>query len=175
MIIKLNQLSDVQAQLLMPVYRESNRQNVPHFFPEVTDIEKGLALVEEAYRQWLREDFFEKDNTACYVWEEEGVWLSSLRLHEVGDREYFVEALETHPDYRRQGHAEKLLKGMIKALSKTGAVRIHSYTSLKNVASQKIHQKCGFKEVEGKVFDYTTQEFVDHAVGFLLEEETEWK
>lgn len=37
-------------------------------------------MVEKAYIQWLRNEFFLKENAFCYVLEEEGVWISALRI-----------------------------------------------------------------------------------------------
>lgn len=167
MLIRLKQLLDEDAQLLMAVYKESNRDNVVYFFPELKDTQEGLHMTEEAYINWIRDDFLRQKNTFYYVWEEKGTWLSSLRFHEVGNKYYYMEALETHPEYRGQGYAEKLINGVIEELKGKGNFEIESYTSAKNIASQKTHKKCGFVVTDKKPFDYASQEYVDNAVGFL--------
>lgn len=167
MLIRVKQLMDNDVHLLMKVYRESNKDNISYFFPEVKDIEKGLQMVEKAYVQWIRDDFLRQKNTSYYVWKEKGLWLSSLRFHEVGKEHYYIEALETHPEYRKQGYAEKLINSVIEELKDKGSFEIESYTSIKNIASQKTHKKCGFIVTDKKPFDYTSQEHIDNAVGFL--------
>ena len=124
MLIKLKELSGVEAHSLMAIYQESNKDNIPYFFPEVKDIIKGLQLVEESYLHWLRNDFLKKENAACYVWVEKGIWLSSLRLCKMNTNHYFLEALETNPNYRKKGHAEKLINSIIDELTVKGAVEI---------------------------------------------------
>lgn len=167
MLIKLKHLSDKEAILLMSVYKESNKKNISYFFPKIQNAEKGLQMVEEAYTQWLRDDFLKNQNMSCYVWEEKGVWVSSLRFHCIDSKVYFIEALETHPEYRRKGYAEKLINSIIDSLKESESFEISSYTSINNIASQKTHKKCGFLKLEEKPFDYTTQEYVENAVGFL--------
>lgn len=167
MLIKLKQLLDKDISLLMAVYQESNKANIAHFFPELKDIDQGLQMVENAYTEWLRTDFLSKDNTTYYVWMEKGIWISALRFHQVSDTSYFIEALETHPNYRKLGYAEKLINAITEELKNRGGFEIQSYTSIRNIASQKTHEKCGFVEIAGRPFDYTTQEYVDNAVGFL--------
>lgn len=167
MLIRLKQLLAEDAQLLMAVYKESNRDNVVYFFPELKDTEEGLHMTEEAYIKWICNDFLTQQNTVYYIWEEKGIWLSSLRFHEVGSKHYYMEALETHPEYRGQGYAEKLINGVIEELKGKGNFEIESYTSAKNIASQKTHKKCGFVVTDKKPFDYASQEYVDNAVGFL--------
>lgn len=167
MLIRLKELLDEDSHLLMAVYKESNKENIAYFFPEIKDPEKGLQMAEEAYVRWLKDEFLKKGNTSCYVWKENGIWKSSLRLHQVTHECYYIEALETHPEYRKQGYAEKLLNSLIDELKEKGAFRIESYTSTKNIASQKTHKKCGFILKGGSPFDYANQEYVDDALGFV--------
>lgn len=167
MLIEVKELSDKEAILLMSIYQESNKKNISCFFPEIQNDEQGLKMVEESYTKWLRDDFLKNKNTFCYVWEEDNVWISSLRFHCIDSKVYFIEALETHPEYRRKGYAEKLINSIIEGLKENGDFDIYSYTSITNIASQKTHKRCGFLIVEEKPFDYITQEYVDNAVGFL--------
>lgn len=166
MLIKVKELSDKEAKLLMEVYRESNKENIFCFFPEVQNAEQGLRMVEKSYIQWLCHEFFKKENAFCYVWKEKGVWISALRIHYIGSNLYYIEALETHPEYRKKGYAEKLINAIVDILKENEFFEIRSYTSIKNIASQKTHKKCGFTELEGRPFDYITQEYVDNAVAF---------
>ena len=58
MLIKVKELSDKETKLLMEVYKESNKENIFVFFPEVQNAEQGLKMVEKAYIQWLCHEFF---------------------------------------------------------------------------------------------------------------------
>lgn len=169
MLIEVKKLSDKDAMLLMAIYKESNKKNIPCFFPEIQSEEEGLRLVEEKYSEWLRDDFLKSKNTFCYVWEENHIWVSSLRFHCIESKMYFIEALETHPEYRRKGYAEKLINSIIDKLKRDGDFDIRSYTSISNEASRKTHNRCGFLTLKDKPYDYTTQEYVENAVGFLYE------
>ena len=109
-------------------------------------------------KQLLDDDAHLLMATAYYVWEEKGIWLSSLRLHQVSDKCYYMEALETHPEYRKQGYAEKLINNIIEELKGKGSFEIQSYTSIKNIASQKTHKKCGFIVMDKKPFEFSKLE-----------------
>lgn len=167
MLIEVKKLSDKDALLLMAVYKESNKKKIAFLFPEIQSEEDGLRMVEDEYSKWLRDDFLKGKNTFCYVWEENNIWVSSLRFHYVENKVYFIEALETHPEHRRKGYAEKLINSIIDKLKEDGDFEIRSYTSITNEASRKTHSRCGFLTLEDKTFDYTTQEYVENAVGFL--------
>ena len=95
-----------------------------------------------------------------------GIWISALRIHCIDNNLYYLEAFETHPEYRKKGYAEKLINAIVDTLKENEFFEIRSYTSIKNRASRKTYKKCGFTELEGKPFDYTTQEYVDNAVAF---------
>lgn len=167
MLIEVKRLSDKDAILLMSIYKENNKKNIHCFFPKIHNEDQGLKMVEEEYTKWLRDDFLKSKNTVCYVWVENDVWVSSLRFHCVANKVYFIEALETHPEYRRRGYAEKLINSIIDRLKENDNFEIRSYTSITNVASRNTHNRCGFLTLDEKPFDYTTQEYVDNAVSFL--------
>lgn len=167
MLIEIKELSDRDAISLMAVYKESNKKNISYFFPEIQDEKQGLNMIEEEYTKWLRDDFLKSKNTFCYVWIENDLWVSSLRLHCIDSKIYFIEALETHPEYRKKGYAEKLINGIIDRLKENGDFEIHSYTSITNIASQKTHKRCGFLILDEKPFDYINREYVENSVGFL--------
>lgn len=55
-----------------------------------------------------------------------------------------LEGLQTHRDYYNQSYATKLIKFMIRDLSKDGVEVIYSEVRIWNKASNKLHQKLGF-------------------------------
>lgn len=60
-------------------------------------------MVEAGFLDFLKNDFFEQDGAAYWILEENGVWVSALRLSRIQTDLYYLEALETRPDQRGQG------------------------------------------------------------------------
>lgn len=166
MLLKIRELSEENTRMLMDVYRESNTDNIKYFYPEVIDIEIGRCKVEKDYVNYLKSDFLIDNDRCCYVWEENGIWASALRFYKIKDKMHYLEALETHPDYRQKGFAEKLICGVIEELKLQGDFEIKSYTGKRNVASQRTHEKCGFRRVDGKVFDYSVNEYIENVINY---------
>lgn len=140
MLICADCLQQLDYPLLMALYREGNAENGEYFYPDEPP-RRQLALVEEDFRQYLSEDFFSIPGVCYWIWQEENVYLSALRLEPFRDG-LLLEALETHPDHRRMGHAKALLTAVLQALPK--GTRIYSEISKKNLASQATHRACGF-------------------------------
>ena len=167
MLLKITELVDENSKKLMDIYRESNIDNIKHFYPKITDMEIGRRKVEKDYVNYLKNDFLTDSDRCCYVWKENGIWVSALRFYKIKDKLYYLEALETHPDYRKKGFAEKLICGVIDKLKSDGDFEIKSYTGKKNIASQMTHEKCGFKRIEERVFDYSINEYVENVINYI--------
>ena len=80
MLRKLTELSPEDGVRLMAVYRESNSENAAWFAPDAPTPEEGLRRTEAGFLAWLREDFLSKKENTLWVWEEDGIFLSALRL-----------------------------------------------------------------------------------------------
>ena len=102
MLRKLTELSPEDGVRLMAVYRESNSENAAWFAPDAPTPEEGLRRTEAGFLAWLLEDFLPRKENTLWVWEEDGIFLSALRLTEL-DGFLWLEALETRPDRRGQG------------------------------------------------------------------------
>ena len=165
MILKITRYCDLDERKLMDVYAESNYENTDYFFPEETDKAVAVRKVEEGFCGFLKDEFFAHDENAYWVLEENGIWVSALRLNLIEKGLYYLEALETKPDYRKQGYATKLLSGVIEKLRSDGPFRICDCISKKNIASIRTHEKCGFRIVSDKGFDYLQNEADDHDFG----------
>ena len=131
---------------LMEIYRESNLENIPYFFPEETDPERGLRQVEAGFRDYLEKDFFESPKNRYYVLEDGERWASAIRLSPIPERErsWFAEALETAPDCRRRGYARKLMELLCYALAKEGPFELTDSVSKRNLPSLGFHESVGF-------------------------------
>lgn len=129
MMLTVRSINELNFGQLMEVYIEDNLQK-----------EEGLLEAEQHFWQYLREIFFKVPGAVYYIWQEAGCYVSALRLEPYRDG-WLLEAMETAPDYRRNGYAEKLLR---KVLELPDYERIYSHVHKKNIPSLKIHEKCGF-------------------------------
>lgn len=164
MLLKIRELLDSDTTSLMDIYQESSKNNVSYFFPEIIDIEEGIKKANKAYLEYIRNDFLKRNNTCYYIWKDNGIWVSAMRLYKIKGSIYFMEALETHPLYRKRGYAEKLISSVIEELKQDGDFEMRSYVNINNVASRRTHIKCGFEESSESVFDYANNEWVNDAI-----------
>lgn len=147
-------LSELNFSKLMEVYAEGNVENGEYFFPEETP-ERQKMLAEERFGEYLREDFF-RQKGACYaVLEEQGEYLSALRLEPYEDG-LLLEALETKPNCRKKGYARELMRLTFARLP--AGTKVYSHVSKRNEPSLAVHRACGFRvyldyavEVDGTV------------------------
>ena len=135
---KMNKLNFAQ---LMDVYAEGNAENGADMWPELPR-EQRLLRAEQAFYQYLAEVCVHASGAVCALWQVEGVYVSALRLEPYQDG-LLLEALETAPDQRRKGYAEKLIRAVQAAFPQ----RIYSHVSKKNASSLAIHKKCGFCQI----------------------------
>ncbi len=152
MLLRFDSLDEMDFTKLMEIYRESNTENVAYFFPDCTDTEAGRKQVEKKFYAYLKDDFFSKPGNRYYVYEEDGAFLSAIRLFPVPmePHKYYAEALETRPDRRREGNAKALFKLLFEALSKQGNFEITDSVSKMNTASLRTHLSCGFRIYQEK-------------------------
>lgn len=88
-------------------------------------------------------DFFRLPGSTCLVWELDGVYLSILRLEPYSDG-YLLTGLETAPNARRKGHGLQLMEAAQQYLKGIGANKVYAHIKKNNLASLKLHEKCGF-------------------------------
>ena len=158
MLHRMTSYEAIDARKLMDLYQEGNIENAAYFYP---DMEKALAVrkCEGDFLEDLRTRFFSREDSEYWILEEGGVWISALRLSRISDGLYYIEALETHPAYRRQGHGAELLNGVVEELKRRGGpFRLCDTVKKTNIPSLRTHQKCGFAIVPGAAVDYLTGE-----------------
>ncbi|MBR5410758.1 MAG: GNAT family N-acetyltransferase [Clostridia bacterium] len=158
MLLKITAFHDLDARKLMDVYAESNADNTAYFCPGETDLASAVKKVEEGFLEYLKNDFFRRDEAVYWVLEEDGVWVSALRTCRVGRELYYLEALETRPDRRMKGCAANLLSGVLADMKQHGAFRLCDCVGKRNAASLKTHETCGFRIVSQDGFDYLQNE-----------------
>ena len=139
MLIRFDSLNELDFSKLMAVYREGNRENGEIKYPYLS-AELAAARAEDDFYDYLRTDFFAHPGASYWVWEENGIYISALRLEPFEDG-LLLEALETEPNYRKMGYAKKLIFATLEALSDTV---IYSHVHKRNKPSLATHKACGF-------------------------------
>ena len=150
--------ADLDGPRLMAVYAESNLENTDYFFPDMADKAMAVQKVEEGFLQFLRDEFFTGPGPGYYVLEEAGAWVSALRLSEVQPKVFYLEALETRPDRRRQGCASRLLREVLDYLKSKGSFRLCDCVDKQNEPSVRTHLACDFRIVSDVGHDYLRHE-----------------
>ena len=118
MLLIADQFSKLSFSGLMQVYAESNALNAE-------DQECSILDVEQGFYDYLRSSFFAQENSFCAVWLEAGEYVSALRLEPYKDG-FLLCALETAPEHRRKGYAEKLIKAVL-ATEKLAGKPVYSH------------------------------------------------
>lgn len=164
MLLEFTELSHLDKNKLMQVYREGNLQHADSLYPHLVDRRFALKLAERDFIDYLAR-YFLRPGRAYMVQTEDGVWLSALRLSRVYPELYYIEALETRPDRRREGHAVRLLTNVIALLQSRGPFVLRDCVSKTNLASLSAHKKAGFTEYCDPGFDYLAKETHQGSMG----------
>lgn len=112
MLIEIRGWDHIDERKLMDIYHEGNMENIAYFYPDAVDRDEAFYKVENNFLGYIKNGFLDNRNRYM-VLEYEGLWVSALRLYWVKDRFYYIEALETHPDHLKKGHAPRLLSGIL--------------------------------------------------------------
>ena len=139
-------MGELNFSQLMAVYEEGNRENGRENYPDEPE-PRQLFLQEDNFYQYLRQVFFVTPGAIYGLWEENGKYLSALRLEPYKDG-LLLEALETHPEHRGRGFAKALIREALK-LAETD--KVYSHISRRNPASIAVHMESGFR----KILDYS--------------------
>ena len=99
-----------------------------------------------AFLSYIQDDFFQRKD-ACYcLLVVDDTYKSALRLEPYRDG-LLLQALETEPSARKMGYGFSLVKSVLEYFSGTTYKCIYSHVKKSNVASLKLHRKCGFQTV----------------------------
>ena len=191
MLLRFDSYGEIDTRKLMDVYSESNVENIDYFYPDMSDRDAALSLVESRFLDYLKDDFFKRPGSSYYVLEDSGTWVSALRLSSLdrssdrsSDRPYdvpynnsqseggffYLEALEPRPDCRLKGFATKLIEEVVSYLKGKGPFSMFDTVSKRNEASIKTHLKAGFRIVSKEGYDYLRNERCDGYLGMELRE-----
>lgn len=141
MLQVIQSIKDLDRSQLMGVYQESIEKNARENYPGRSD---GLLQAEMDLYAYLRNVVFKTAGAKCCLWVHEGVAVSALRLEPYQDG-FLLTALETKPECRGQGFAQKLVTGVLEKTVPGTAV--YSHIAKDNLSSIAVHEKCGFHKV----------------------------
>ena len=142
MLLICNRLSQIRFGQLMEVYSESVAENGEEFYPDLSSNEQILRAEQDFYA-YLQSGFFTRPGDQYCIWEENGRYVSALRLQTFRDG-LLLEALETHPSFRGSGYAKKLILSVLEQLQ---PAKLYSHIGHKNIPSQATHSACGFVKI----------------------------
>ena len=136
--------NSVDKRNFLDIYGETSAANSVKFFPDLNEAD-ALREYEKGYTNYMENDFFSEGKTLLILSDGER-YLSSLRLIEEAEGKYYLEALETNPDYRKKGCAKELLFRLQKYLKEqNGRYTLTSHVEKTNTASLNTHFAAGFE------------------------------
>ena len=124
---------------VMEIYSGSNGELARRQWPELPP-EQGLYRAEQEMYDFLRYDFFPRQDAFCALWREGDIPVSAVRLERWRDG-WLLEGLETRPDLRGKGYAGKLLEAVLPRV----AGKVYSHVHRENQASIRVHERVGFR------------------------------
>ena len=142
MLIIAKSMKDLSFSALMEIYIEGNMENGQENYPEEPEY-RQIMLAEQDFYNYLSRVFFRTDGAVYLIWEEQGKYVSALRLEPYQDG-LLLEALETAPDQRQKGYAKTLIRA---ALQEFDGKKIYSHVSKRNTPSIRTHEACGFEKI----------------------------
>lgn len=157
MLLEFEAPEGLDPARLMEIYREGNEENADCLYPDLADKAEAVRRVEADFQDYLRRDFFSREGSHYLILEDNGLWVSALRLSCVEEGLWYLEALETRPDCRRRGYGAKILTEALEYLKGKGPFRLCDCVSKRNVPSLKTHEKCGFSVAADPGYDYLRQ------------------
>jgi len=111
----------------------------------INDGQRSMAAEQEFYF-YLKDAFFSDKNAFYAVWEEDGRYVSALRMEPYRDG-LLLEALQSAPEMRNKGLATKLLMQTLNYVACMGVKPVYSHIDKANYASMRVHEKCGFRKI----------------------------
>ena len=114
MLLRFDRLSKINFSQLMAVYAEGAAENGREFYPDLP-AHQQIFRAEQDFYAYLQTGFFTEPQDVYCIWEENGVYISALRLQQYQDG-LLLEALETHPSFRKQGYAKLLMQTVLEEL-----------------------------------------------------------
>lgn len=135
MLKEIRDISELTVSRLFSLYSESMSDLQKHF--------SSAAEMAQSYAAFLTE-FVSSPDRLILIEEANGEWVSGLRAIQSAKGQWFLEAVETKPDCRKQGYGKMLLTDTISHLNTMGMYQITCQISKGNIPSQRLHSAVGF-------------------------------
>ena len=162
MLLEFTTMTEAEMlRMIRSIYTEGCRENAQWRHPKAEDLTDAIHEEEQFFLEFLGK-FMPQERNRYYILEENGEWISALRLTHI-ENFYYLEALETAETHRQQGCAARLMGEVIALLRKRGSVELRSNVDKENTASLATHKKCGFVIAEENGINYisgTESEYV---------------
>jgi len=130
------------------ILRKGTKQDV-NAFCELDNLcfEKGIAYSKEVFSYYLK-----LKNLLCYVIEEQNKIVAFIIANYQKSYAQII-TIDVHPDYRRKGYAERLMKFVEDELIKVNVKFIFLYVAENNSSAIKLYQKLCY-EIHNKITNY---------------------
>ena len=155
-----NYNKDLVNELFHFTYAESSQEILEDcYLSKYTEFDDEILMAEKRnelydYHEFMKEFFSNQTRKQIVIInKKENIIVSALRIIDLGNQRWLLEAVETALEYRQKGYGIELVKGMIKEVERNGGKYIYANISEKNIGSQKMHEKCGFVATENKATD----------------------
>ena len=143
-LLVFNNFENVDVEQFLNIYKESSADNAKKWFPGLEQTE-ALKEYEDGFLGFMKNDFF-SGGGILFVLTDGSCYVSALRLYEKAPSEYYLEALETNPKYRKKGYGRELLfqlQRYLKEHNKSYVLTAHVEKT--NTPSLKTHKSAGFE------------------------------
>lgn len=169
MLLEFTAMTEAEMlRMIRSIYTEGCRENAQGRHPEAADLTDAILEEEQFFLEFMNK-FMPQERNRYYILEENGEWVSALRLTHI-DGFYYLEALETSEAHRKNGYAAQLINEVIALLRTRGRVELRSNVSKENSASLAVHKKCGFVIAEENGVNYIDGTQSEYLYGMLYTE-----
>ena len=138
MLIAIKNISQISYRAIMDLYEQDLLQTAKESYPALSAPE-ALMEAEQDFYAYLADVFFQTPEACLYVWQQDGKWVSCLRVEPYADG-FLVCGLTSALAYRRKGYARGLLEAVVAQMHKP----LYSHVEKSNFPSLALHEKCGF-------------------------------
>ena len=140
MLLIAKSIKELNFSKLVYLYRVDVEKNRKMYYSHLEPNEGRLCAENDLYH-YLRDVFFGQSKGVYYICEEQGVYLSALRLEGYEDG-LLLNALVTDEDHRNKGYASVIFEEIRHSVSAS----VYSHIHRKNAASIGLHCKFGFEK-----------------------------
>lgn len=141
MVKIVTKLTQLRYSDLMAVYEQSNRACAAQHY-RALDANDGLIRAEQELYAYLGEIFFDRTGAFMGIWEENGEYVSAVRMEPYLDG-LLLNGLETAPEHRNKGYAQRLVAAVLQDVR----LPVYSHVHKENGPSLRVHRACGFKRI----------------------------